>query len=319
MTGSQQVRRLSFRVSLAWWEWVSAILSVAYIAAVAGLADATDFKLLLFPELGALAYDVLRRPHGLWARSPILLIVTPFLAGLAGTAIAQVLPYGIFSVSLALVAALLILRYLQSPIAPAISAGILPLVLGVTSWWYPPALLVGTVGLALLSSLMKRVAPQPPPKQVAQDRLDDELEDLPRNRGWILFFAGFLGVALVLAVATGSRMLLYPPLIVMAFEMFAHAEVCPWAKRPLLLPLGCAAISISALTSLSLLGPTPLGAALSLTLAIAIIRLCDLHVPPLVAVGLLPFVINAPDYTFAVATTVGTALLVGNFLLWSRR
>jgi hypothetical protein len=34
--------------------------------------------------------------------------------------------------------------------------------------------------------------------------------------------------ALALVQATGWRFLLFPPLVVIAFEMFAHVQVCPW-------------------------------------------------------------------------------------------
>ena len=43
--------------------------------------------------------------------------------------------------------------------APAISAGVLPLVMGIGSWWYPPSILLGTCVLALLSQSMLPTKP----------------------------------------------------------------------------------------------------------------------------------------------------------------
>ncbi len=50
----------------------AAIATAAYIAAVAAAASISGFVYILFPELGALAFDVLRRPRGVWASAPVL-------------------------------------------------------------------------------------------------------------------------------------------------------------------------------------------------------------------------------------------------------
>jgi hypothetical protein len=44
----------------------------------------------------------------------------------------------------------------------------------------------------------------------------------------------------------------------------------------------------------------------------------NLHVPPALAVGLLPFVIQRPNYEFPVVVAVGTLLLTMLFLLWHK-
>jgi hypothetical protein len=51
-----------------------------------------------------------------------MLMATPFLAGLAGTLITNTLPYGMASIVISVGAAILVIRLLKSPIAPAISA-----------------------------------------------------------------------------------------------------------------------------------------------------------------------------------------------------
>jgi hypothetical protein len=80
--------------------------------------------------LGALAHDVFTRPQGKWARNPILLAITPILTGVAGTCFTRMLPYGFVSVLLTVASAVVIVEVLKSPVAPAISAGLLPLTLG---------------------------------------------------------------------------------------------------------------------------------------------------------------------------------------------
>lgn len=53
-------------------------------------------------------------------------------------------------------------------------------------------------------------------------------------------------------------------------------------------------------------------------LGILILRLFDLHVPPALAVGLLPFVVPVVDCRFAVAVGIGTLSLNMLFLVWRR-
>ena len=75
------------------------------------------------------------------------------------------LPYGYLSVLLTVAGAIAIILALRSPVAPAISAGLLPLVLGVKSWWYPPAILLGTTLLAACPCPGKNTAPCAQPRR----------------------------------------------------------------------------------------------------------------------------------------------------------
>ena len=129
----------------------AAAVAMVYIAFIAWVAGATGAFYIMFPELGALAYDVFGRPRGHWSNSPAHLATTPAITGAIGILITRNLPYGFASVLLNVGSALAVIIGLGSPIAPAISAGLLPLVLGVKSWWYPPGILFGTVLLAAAS------------------------------------------------------------------------------------------------------------------------------------------------------------------------
>ncbi len=289
-----------------------------YIGGIAALAGATGVPYILFPELGALAHDVLTRPRGTWAKAPLLLVATPVLTALVGTLIARTMAYGVPSILLTIASAIVVIRLLRSPIAPAISAGLLPLTLGVTSWLYPPAILLGTGLLAGLVLLRRRFAPMPPEPVSATDRLDDLVEMPPAEYSWIPFFLAFLAFDGVLAVTTGWRFLLYPPLVVIGFEMFAHSAICPWSDRPLALPIACAASGAVGTAIVTLAGTGPIAVMVSMAGGIVILRLFRLHVPPALAVGLLPFVIDHVDARFPVAVGISTALLAGTFLLWRR-
>lgn len=294
------------------------VATAVYIAIIAITAQATGFVYILFPELGALSHDILKRPHGTWAKAPVMLVVTPLLTAIIGTLIARNLPYGVLSILASVSAAILIIRMLRSPIAPAISAGLLPVTLGLTSWWYPPSLLLGTGLLAGVALSWRRFVPAESAPIREDDIVDDVLEEAPRHYSWIPFFFAFLIGVAALAVFTGWRLLLYPPLVVIGFEMFAHSAVCPWARRPLLLPIACALTAGSGVMSVALFGVGPVAAVCSTAFGIITLRLFDLHVPPALAVGLLPFIMVHPTYTFPFAVGIGTLLLTLSFLLWQK-
>ncbi|EQD29995.1 conserved hypothetical protein, membrane [mine drainage metagenome] len=126
---------------------------------------------------------------------------------------------------------------------------------------------------------------------------------------WLPYFIVFLAIAMGLVLFSGWRFILYPPLVVIAYEMFAHADVCPWARKPVLLVLACLLTASSGLGIFLLLGHGPLAVILSMGVSIALIRFFDLHAPPATAVGLLPFVIDHPDWRFPLAVALGTGLL----------
>lgn len=294
------------------------LASLLYIGVIALGAQLSGFTYVLFPELAALAHDILKRPHGTWARAPLLVIITPLLTAITGTLIARWLPYGVIAILVTVGLAIIIIRLLRSPVAPAISAGLLPVTLGVTSYWYPVSLLFGLGLLALITVVRRALSPAVRNPASGCNTLDDVLEELPPDYSWVPFFLIFLTGVALLAAISGERLLLYPPLVVIAFEMFAHTKVCPWARRPLVLPLACALTAAAGVFFVSLLGAGPFAAVLSMAFGVVMLRILALHVPPALAVGLLPFVMVHPTYGFPIAVAIGTFLLILSFLMWQR-
>ncbi len=308
------------------------VIALVYIAIIAEIACATGAVYVLFPELGALSHDVMTRPRGTWANAPLLLAVTPVLTGVVGIVFTRSLPYGYLSVLLTVAGAIAVVLALRSPVAPAISAGLLPLVLGVNSWWYPPAIALGTVSLAALSLPWKkycaaRTVAAPADRAEAREGLDDDLrndllddliEATPSGYGWLAVLMAFVAVAVFFVKLTGLRFVLFPPLVVIGFEMLGHTAICPWADKPMRLPLACFLTALGGFVSWHFLGVTPLAAAASMAWGIAILRACDLHVPPALAVALLPLVMDKPTIAYPFAVGIGTTLLSLWFLAYQR-
>jgi hypothetical protein len=226
------------------------------------------------------------------------------------------LPYGFVSVLLTVAGAIAVIMALRSPIAPAISAGLLPLVLGVRSWWYPPGIMLGTTLLAILSIVWRKFASTR--ANAAIEPLQDVLEASPASHLWLAPLMTFVAAAVLLVKLTGLRFILFPPLVVIGFEMFGHKEVCPWAARPLLLPIACFLTAAGGLAAFKLFGAGPLAAACGMGWGIAVLRLFDLHIPPALAVALLPLVMDSPTIAYPFAVGIGTLLLTIWFLAYER-
>ena len=179
--------------------------------------------------------------------------------------------------------------------------------------------MLGTALLAALSLLWSRLVPHHPASAMIAEAADDHPDLSSADYSWIPYFLAFLVLDGILAGFTGWRFLLYPPLVVIGFEMFAHSAACPWADRPLMVPVACAASGAVGVAVMVLMGPGPLAAMASMAGGIIILRLLDLHAPPALAVGLLPFVIGHTDARFPVAVGIGTLVLTALFVHWRRR
>ncbi|MFM0643939.1 HPP family protein [Paraburkholderia bryophila] len=296
------------------------LISLCFMGGIAGAASATGMALLLFPELAALSYDVFLRPRGTWARAPWMLALSPALTAVLGVFVTRYLPYSAVSMAICIVGAIVVLKLTRSPIAPAISACVLALSLGEKSWLYPLAILLGTGALAILSSAYRRFfdkgAAHAAPSTA--DRVDDEIESLPGQFRWVPFYVVFLGAAYLLSMATGLRMVFFPPLVVIAFEMFAHADVCPWAQRPVLLPAVCTLAAAAGVAALATFGPGVTSTVLTMLFGVVMLRATRLHAIPALAIGLLPRVMTRADWHFPLAVGIGSTFLTASFLLFEK-
>jgi hypothetical protein len=295
-------------------------VAVLYIAAIAVAAQYCGWYYLLFPELGAISDDVLTRPWGKWARQPGRLLLTPVLGAAVGTLITRELPYHVLTIVLIVVGCLLLLAVLKSNIAPTISAGVLPLVLGIKSWLYPASIAIGLAALVAILLLWRwgyRRKYQGSIEVSTKD-IDDVLETPPSTKKWILPFFIFVTLTGLCATASGLRFILFPPLIVMAYEMFAHPTTCPWAGKPLALPVACLLTSATGLLAVSMFGSSGIAAVAAMVCGIAVLRLLRIHMPPALAVGLLPLIINSPGLKYPVSVTIGAVALTVVFLPYRR-
>ncbi len=286
-----------------------------FLAFITVIANASGSSYVLFPELGALGWVIFSDARHPWARSPVLLMLTPFLAALQGLWITRHLAYGPVAVLLDVGLSLLLIAALRSPIVPALSAGLLPLALDIRTWTYPFAILIGTGGLALVSLWRARRArdgvPQPadaPPPVLWS--LRGPTQPLPLLRDWLWPFGLFLLGGLLLVRLIGSPLVLFPPLLVIAFEMLVRRQHCPWRGRYGGMVLATNAAAVVGLVLVKLLGVVPVAVFLAVLVTLALLRLLRLSFPPALGLALLPFVIPQPPLSYPLFTLAGSLWLL---------
>ena len=291
-----------------------ALATAVFIALMAAIAKTTGQAYVLFPELGALAWVIFTDPKGPWATTPRQLMLTPFLTALLGVAITRSMPYGPLSLGLDVVGCLLIIRGLRSPIVPAISAGVLPLALGIHDWAYPVSILVGTGGLALLSQWRaRRHAPAPTASApTALDLIESSFAMTPTVplRRWAGALAVFLALGLVLEKVWDSPLVLFPPLLVIAYDMLALPNHSPWLGRGGVMMLVGTGAAWAGYGLVAAFGVVPGAAFLAVLITLGLLRLARLTCPPCLGLALLPFVITHPTAAYPWQALTGMACLV---------
>jgi hypothetical protein len=288
------------------------LLAIVFMGAVALAAQTTGFMLLLFPELAALSHDIMTRPYGKWGSQPLRLVLTPTLTAIVGIFFTRRLPFGALGITLIVALSIIIIKLMRSTIVAAISAGVLPMALSERSWRYPLAIFVDCTVLVLLFLLWKHyAAPIAPSHQseATNSKIIDSLEGISDDRFWGLGLMVFVVALGITAQATNLRFLLFPPLIVMAYELFGHPEVPDWMRQPVLFPIVCLLTASVGLLAHHFIRANFVAVMLTFLCSVGILRFFDLHMPPALAVGLLPFVIRMPDYRFPLSVLLGTISL----------
>ena len=182
------------------------ILALIYMGVIAFSARKTGFPLLLFPELAALSHDVFTRPRGKWASQPWRLVLTPTITAFFGLFVVRHTNFNALALTLIVVVSLLVIKLLKSPMAPAISAGVLPMVLVERSWIYPVAVFAGLSLLGLVLIAWKRYTPKNytlSSEEEMDSKVIDDLEAPPHDRLWSAALLVFVLALATLAQVTG--------------------------------------------------------------------------------------------------------------------
>jgi HPP family len=296
------------------------LLALIYMGVIAFSARKTGFSLLLFPELAALSHDVFTRPRGKWASQPWRLVLTPTITALFGLFVVRHTNFNALALTLIVVVSLLVIKLLKSTIAPAISAGMLSMVLAARSWIYPVGIFGGLSLLALVLLVWKRYAPKNyilSSEEEIDSKVIDDLEAPPHDRLWSAALLVFVLALGTLAQVTGLFFLIFPPLVVVAYEVLGHPEVPGWMARPILFPLISFITAAIGLGFCHVFDASVVGVIVMMVCSITILKIFKVHMPPVLTVGILPFVMKAPNYRYPISVLMGTIALMSYFWAYS--
>lgn len=135
-------QRLAGRVALA------SVLTVlpGLLVLLQFASSRTDLKLLLFPPLAAIGYQVLRAPDSRLANVRGI-VVGPVLGAVCGTALSQAGGLQVWTTAAAVLGGVVIVEVLRAHAPPILAIVLLPLFFGVPGWIYPPSVFAATLVL----------------------------------------------------------------------------------------------------------------------------------------------------------------------------
>jgi hypothetical protein len=226
--------------------------------------------------------------------------VLPPVFALAGVGLLRLgLPATITAI-LGVTLALLALQALDSRLAPALSAAVLPIVFDVRAWAYPLAVLAISLVVAIGMG-RGGGAPGRWPWRVVIG-------------GWLVIVAWILGGGELLGVSSAA---LAPPLFVAALEWLGGAS--PAARDGLRRWAVLVGAGLAGATAIALVPVGWVAGALALAATLALMRALATAVPPALAIALVPQIVDGTDplrFTFAIALGAGALYLGAYGVRW---
>ncbi|MDD6552072.1 MAG: hypothetical protein PUF37_00585 [Prevotellaceae bacterium] len=290
----------------SFYNYLLALLAVGLMAAVAQLFGQ---RAMLYPPIAALATGLLIADHRPWRVQLWQIPVLLSLGAVIGTELSMLLPsFPVWSLLIAFLLSGLLLMAFHSTLFPTVATAMLPIILHLSTWIYPLAvLMIATMmvlidGSAIRLGWRKREEVQPLRKRPS----------LNRCRQWLLMTIGILPL-LVVADYGGHAALVAPPLMVVFATLCQPGN--PLRDHPrrllraLLLTACCGVVGKEILLTLCGL---PLCIVMPLTLlsALYILQRFHLLMPPLAALSLLPFVMKGSVWAYPFFAVVGAGYLL---------
>ena len=298
-------------------KWILYISVVFIVAAMVMTAELLHEKEIIFPEITALAVGALVAPKRSWQTNRTLMVALIAVCSTGGVLIVRCIPLALWAqMLLAFAICQLLYLFSRTAFAPMISAMVLPVLLGTTSWVYPVSAVAMTVIIVALQfffekcSISEKEPFSPTPLPSKRDSLDMLLR---------IILAGILIFA---AVSTGWQLCVAPPLLV-AFTEFSRRN-CKARKTPvktiLLVSLCAGAGALCRWTFSIMLGlPLALAAAAATAVTLLLMKGMKQYLPPAGAMAILPMLLPQERVLlFPVQAFIGVSALMGIALLFFR-
>ncbi len=298
-------------------KWLLQLTAVIFVTVMVLAAEGLGEREILFPEIAALAVGALAAPRQSWQTNRVRMVASIAVCATGGVLIVRLVPWPLWGQML-LAFAICQGMYLfsRTTFAPMISAMVLPVLLGTTSWVYPIAAVVLTAGIAGLQFLFEKVGIReklpfsPLPLPGRQDILDTLLRIL------------CAGAVIFAAVLTGWRMCAAPPLLV-AFTEFSRcgsrARSTPLRTIFLVSLCGCCGALCRWLVSAVAGLPLALAAAAAMSATLLLMWKMKQYLPPAGAMAILPMLLPVEQVKlFGIQVFIGVSIFMGLALLLFR-
>ncbi len=271
---------------------VRLLLAVIFIALMTFCAEFIGNKEIIFPEIGALALGLWVSDKKVWSvrKWQIPLLFT--LASVAGIMIVRHVPLSLpWQFEIGFLFMVLVLMTLKTSMTPAISACLLPILMGTDSWVYPLSVVVMTAILAIGQKVMENKGL----KEVFDTAKTTE-EPLGKTLlRWLMLMIALVPI-MVVTTHYGWKFALTPPLIVTMVEFasshsgFRDRPVSIWITIVLCAILGAAAEGVAH----QMWGvPQTINAILVSLIVLLSFRLTKKSFAPAVAIALVPMILPA--------------------------
>ena len=264
-----------------------AFISLALAAGMVAASELLHDKEVIFPEITAVAIGALAAPKQSWNVSRLRLLLTITAAAIIGVGLVFVPIPPVIKVPLAMVCAAACVTASKTEFLPAISACILPMLLGTKSSVYIGSVVVMTSLILLAQLILEKCGlreksvftPVQPDKQLFALRIRQ---------------IAAASVICMIPLLTKEIFFIAPPLIVAFFEMSKPnsklLERSPQAASLMILASVSGVLTRFVLTE-KLGLPLTVSAALSCAVILAAVCRMKLYFPPCGAIATLPFII----------------------------
>ena len=264
-----------------------AFISLALSAGMVAASELLHDKEVIFPEITAVAIGALAAPKQSWNVSRLRLLLTITAAAIIGVGLVFVPIPPVIKVSLAMVCAVACVTASKTEFLPAISACVLPVLLGTKSPVYIGSVVVMTSLILLAQLILEKCGlreksvftPVQPDKQLFALRIRQ---------------IAAASVICMIPLLTKEIFFIAPPLIVAFFEMSKPnsklLERSPQAASLMILASVSGVLTRFVLTE-KLGLPLTVSAALSCAVILAAVCRMKLYFPPCGAIATLPFII----------------------------
>lgn len=277
-----------------WWERTRWALPLLIVVPMLALAGALDTRAIIFPEGAALAMGIWVLGLPGWTASRWRVLALPPLYAAAGVVLVKAeLPTAVAEIA-AVTFGLLALQAFDSRLAPALSAGVLPIVFEIDEWSYPVAVLAICVAVTTLWRLIHH-----PAARGLDDVLPERYPWSVAASAWLVIVAWILigGQALELSAAV-----LAPPLFVSALEWLGRGE--PLAGEGLRRWALLVGAGLAGSVAAKLIPVDWIAGVLAVCATLALMWLLTTPHPPALAIAIIPQILGSTDplsYTTSIA------------------